>query len=137
MSSPAPAGPLPDCPTHTRTGESAATDDALVGELRDMLASVGSMEEIASRMALLSDPRRLQILFCIHAHPGVRSTDIARAIEARESTTSHALALLREAGWVSAERAGREIRYEISDGLAHELLHRLGSAHLPGVHHPE
>ncbi len=130
---------MPDHPAHVRTPAAAAaeTDKALVDDLRGLLADAGDFEQLASRMALLSDARRLQILFCIHAHPGVRSTDIARTIEAQESTTSHALALLREAGWVRAERVGREIRYEISGALAHELLHRLGSAHLPGVYHPE
>lgn len=86
-------------------------------------------------MALLADERRLRILFCLHAHPEVRSSDLARAIGAHESTTSHALALLRDAGWVRARRSGREVRYELADPFVHDLLHELGSAHLPGVHH--
>ena len=86
-------------------------------------------------MALLSDARRLRILFCLHAHPGVRSSDVARVIGAHESTTSHALALLRDAGWVRARKVGREVRYELADAFVHDLLHDLGSDHLPGVHH--
>lgn len=118
-----------------RTSPERPEDDALVAELRSVLAEAGEIEALAARMGLLADPRRLQILFCLHAHPGVRSSDLARAIEAHESTTSHALAVLREAGWVRARRTGREVRYELADDLAHELLHTLGSEHLPGIHH--
>ena len=78
-----------------RTSPERPEDDALVAELRSVLAEAGEIEALAARMALLADPRRLQILFCLHAHPGVRSSDLARAIEAHESTTSHALAVLR------------------------------------------
>ncbi|MDN5901128.1 MAG: metalloregulator ArsR/SmtB family transcription factor [Brachybacterium sp.] len=125
-----------DRPLHVRASAEEVTDQALVAELRELLAQADGVEELADRMALLSDPRRLQILFCLHAHPGVRSSDLASAIDAHESTTSHALALLREAGWIRARRAGREVRYELADGTIHELLHDLGSPHLPGVHHP-
>lgn len=126
----------PARPLHVRAPDEEVPDQELVAELRELLARTGGVEELARRMVLLSDPRRLQILFCLHAHPGVRSSDLAAAIGAHESTTSHALALLRDAGWVRARRAGREVRYELADGSAHELLHDLGSAHLPGVHHP-
>ena len=122
-------------PLHVRTSPERPEDEALVAELRSVLAEAGEIEALAARMGLLADPRRLQILFCLHAHPGVRSSDLARAIEAHESTTSHALAVLREAGWVRARRTGREVRYELADDLAHELLHTLGSEHLPGIHH--
>lgn len=125
----------PHQPLHVRTSPEQPEDGELVAQLRSVLARSGEIEELAARMALLADPRRLQILLCLHAHPGVRSSDLARAIEAHESTTSHALAVLREAGWVQARRTGREVRYELADHLAHELLHTLGSEHLPGIHH--
>lgn len=125
----------PDHLAHVRQDAAELDDDRVVEELSALLATVGGFEQLAERMALLSDPRRLRILFCIHAHPGVRSSDIARAIAASDSTTSHALALLRDAGWVSAERTGREVRYDLADSFAHELLHELGSDHLPGVRH--
>lgn len=94
-----------------------------------VLDGMPDAEALASHLSILSDPRRLRILFCIHAHPGMRSTDIAAAIDANPSTTSHALAVLREAGWVRAERHGREIRYHLQDPLAHEILHRVGAHH--------
>lgn len=127
----------PTRPLHVRASDEELPDEQLVTELTELLAAAGGFARLAERMALLSDERRLQILFCLHAHPGVRSSDLARAIGAHESTTSHALALLRDAGWVQARREGREVRYELADGFAHELLHMLGSDHLPGVgHHP-
>ncbi|MGY5765843.1 metalloregulator ArsR/SmtB family transcription factor [Brachybacterium sp. DNPG3] len=119
-------------PLHVRQPEGAPAEP---DELRTLLEQTDAFEELAARMALLSDPRRLRILFCIHAHPGVRSSDIARATGANDSTTSHALALLRSAGWVRSERVGREVRYELADPIVHELLHGMGSDHLPGVRH--
>lgn len=124
-----------DHPVHVRADGGPLGDEQLVESLSELLAATGGFEQLAERMALLSDQRRLRILFCLHAHPGVRSTDIARAIGASDSTTSHALALLRSAGWVDAERAGREVRYELADGFVHDLLHEMGSDHLPGVRH--
>lgn len=121
-------------PVHTAARDRA--DEHLVAELRGLLANAEGFEALAARMALLADRLRLRLLFCLHAQPGVRSSDLARATGAQESTTSHALALLREAGWVRAVRHGREVRYELADPLVHELLHDLGSGHLPGVEHP-
>lgn len=122
-------------PVHVRHSQDVVCDEELVNGLSALLEQTEGFEQLAERMALLSDPRRLRILFCIHAHPGVRSSDIARAIGAHDSTTSHALALLREAGWVRAARSGREVRYELADGFVHDLLHEMGSDHLPGVRH--
>ncbi|GAA1491223.1 ArsR/SmtB family transcription factor [Brachybacterium sacelli] len=124
-----------DHPVHVPADGGPLGDEQLVENLSELLAATGGFEQLAERMALLSDQGRLRILFCLHAHPGVRSTDIARAIGASDSTTSHALALLRSAGWVDAVRAGREVRYELADVFVHDLLHELGSDHLPGVRH--
>ena len=123
-------------PLHLRADDAVPPDGHLVAELTELLDSVTGFDAMAERMALLADPRRLRILFCVHAHPGVRSSDIARAIGASDSSTSLALALLRESGWLRAQRTGREVRYELADGSAHSLLHDLGSEHLPGIHHP-
>ena len=124
-------------PAHVRSAAEAPDDRQLVEELRDLLAAQDGFDELAEQMALLADERRLKILFCLHAHPGIRSSDLARVIDAHESTTSHALALLREAGWVHAVRSGRVVRYELASGFAHDLLHELGSEHLEHVDHPE
>lgn len=103
----------------------------------ELLERQQDLERLAHRLSVLSDQRRLRILFAVHAHPGIRSSDIAQVTGALESTTSHALALLRESGWLCAERHGREIRYKLSDALGHRILHELGSGHLPGVEHAD
>ena len=126
----------PGHPAHVRASSDVLDDEQLVEELRSLLAEEDGVGELAARMALLADERRLRILFCLHAHPLIRSSDLARAIDAHESTTSHALALLREAGWVHAVRTGRVVRYELASGFAHDLLHELGSGHLDDVVHP-
>jgi DNA-binding transcriptional ArsR family regulator len=82
---------------------------------------------LAIHLSVLSDERRLKILFGLHESPGMRSSDIARAIGAHESTTSHALALLRETGWVRSRRTGREVRYELDGPMPHRILHEIGS----------
>lgn len=111
------------------------SDPDLVGELRALLADGAEVDRLAEHLTLLADPLRLRLLLCLHAHPGIRSSDLARATDAHESTASHALAQLRRAGWVRTERTGREVRYVLADPAVHELLHALGSAHLPGVEH--
>ena len=68
----------PAHPTHVRAADDDPDDDQLVAELTGLLAEVDRFTELAERMALLSDARRLRILFCLHAHPGVRSSDVAR-----------------------------------------------------------
>lgn len=101
----------------------------------ELLESGQDLEDLARRLSVLADPRRLRILFAVHAHPGIRSSDIARVTGALESTTSHALALLRGSGWLRTEQTGREVRYQLADPLGHRILHEIGSAHLPGVEH--
>lgn len=124
-------------PLHVRASDEDPAGSELVAQLQGLLAQAEGIDDLAGRLALLSDPRRLKLLFCLHAHPSIRSSDLARATGAHESTTSHALTLLREAGWVRARRSGREVRYELADALVHEILHTLGSDHLPGVHHDD
>ena len=55
------------------------------------------------RFDLLSDPNRLAV--------------------------SQALRVLRQQGWVSSARAGREVSYRLEDEIVHELLHRIGAQH--------
>jgi ArsR family transcriptional regulator, lead/cadmium/zinc/bismuth-responsive transcriptional repressor len=120
------------------TGQEPRVDDGrLIAQAQHALASAADLDAAAERFAVLADPGRLRILFCIHSSPGMRSGDIAAAVGAVESTASHALRLLRTAGWVRAERRGREVRYHLDDAEVHDLLHSLGSGHAPGVVHDD
>jgi ArsR family transcriptional regulator, lead/cadmium/zinc/bismuth-responsive transcriptional repressor len=81
------------------------------------------------RVDLLSDPNRLEILLCLHRAPGICVGDLAAALGRSENAVSQALRVLRQQGWVSSTRTGREVSYRLEDEIVHELLHRIGAQH--------
>lgn len=81
------------------------------------------------RFELLSDPNRLRLLLCLHHAPGICVTDLAAALGMTGTAVSHALRLLRQQGWVEAQRSGRTVRYRLVDDTVHELLHTIGATH--------
>jgi DNA-binding transcriptional ArsR family regulator len=81
------------------------------------------------RFDLLSDPNRLEILLCLHRAPGICVGDLAAALGRSENAVSQALRVLRQQGWVSSTRVGREVSYRLEDEIVHELLHRIGAQH--------
>lgn len=81
------------------------------------------------RFDLLSDPNRLEILLCLHRAPGICVGDLAAALGRSENAVSQALRVLRQQGWVSSTRTGREVSYRLEDEIVHELLHRIGAQH--------
>ena len=81
------------------------------------------------RFDLLSDPNRLEILLCLHRAPGICVGDLAAALGRSENAVSQALRVLRQQGWVTSTRAGREVSYRLEDEIVHELLHRIGAQH--------
>ena len=83
----------------------------------------------AQRFDLLSDPNRLEILLCLHRAPGICVGDLAEALGRSENAVSQALRVLRQQGWVSSTRTGREVSYRLEDEIVHELLHRIGAQH--------
>ncbi|MFM1722660.1 MULTISPECIES: ArsR/SmtB family transcription factor [Rhodococcus] len=83
----------------------------------------------AGRFELLSDPNRLRLLLCLHHAPDICVTDLAAALGMTGTAVSHALRLLRQQGWVAAERSGRTVRYRLVDDTVHELLHTIGATH--------
>ncbi|KOS55483.1 MULTISPECIES: ArsR/SmtB family transcription factor [Rhodococcus] len=92
----------------------------------------------AHRFELLSDVNRLRLLLCLHHAPGICVTDLAAALEMTGTAVSHALRLLRNQGWVAAEREGRMVRYRLVDETVHELLHSIGATHQHAGHtHPD
>lgn len=82
-----------------------------------------------TRFDLLSDPNRLEILLCLHRTPGIYVGDLAAALGRSENAVSQALRVLRQQGWVSAERVGRSVSYRLQDDTVHDLLHWIGAAH--------
>lgn len=109
--------------------------EAALDAARHAVADREGIEQWAERFALLSEPSRLSLLYAIHCYPGIRVGELAEVAGMVESTVSHALRLLRSAGWVTSTRDGRSMRYTLVDEAAHELLHLIGSGHAPGVRH--
>lgn len=81
------------------------------------------------RFDLLSDPNRLEILLTLHRMPGICVGDLAAAVGRSENAVSQALRVLRQQGWVSSTRTGRQVNYSLEDHTVHDLLHWIGAAH--------
>ena len=79
-------------------------------------------EDVAALFRLLGDPTRTRILTVLLAAEELPVCDIAVAVDAEESTVSHALRLLRTAGVVRNRRDGRHVRYRLDDDHVRRLL---------------
>lgn len=88
----------------------------------------------ARRFELLSEPSRLRLLMYMHTFPRSPVGELAEAAGLTPTAASQALRVLREQGWVDAERDGRAMRYRLVDETAHALLHFMGAGHadVPG-----
>ncbi len=86
-------------------------------------------ERLASWFAALADPTRMRILYVVLDAGEVRVGDLATAIDAPESTVSHALRWLRGAGIVRPRREGKMAYYRLDDEHVRTML-ELGRAHL-------
>ena len=100
----------------------------MVGRATAALADVDTVGW-AQRFDLLSDPHRLEILLSLHRAPGICVSDLAAALGRSENAVSQALRVLRQQGWVSSERVGRQVSYRLEDEIVHDLLHRIGARH--------
>jgi len=81
------------------------------------------------RFDLLSDPNRLEILLSLHRAPGICVGELAAAVGRSENAVSQALRVLRQQGWVTSTRVGRQVNYELADQTVHDLLHWIGADH--------
>ncbi len=81
------------------------------------------------RFDLLSDPHRLEILLSLHRVPGICVGELAQALGRSENAVSQALRILRQQGWVTSTRVGRQVSYRLADHTIHDLLHWIGAAH--------
>lgn len=80
------------------------------------------VDELAEVFGLLSDPNRLRLLASLLEGGELCVCDLAAATGMAESTTSHALRLLRAHHVVKARRAGRMMHYSLRDGHVRMLL---------------
>jgi len=80
------------------------------------------VDELAEVFGLLSDPNRLRLMASLLEGGELCVCDLAAATGMAESTTSHALRLLRAHHVVKARRAGRMMHYSLLDGHVRMLL---------------
>lgn len=106
-----------------------ALDPQLRAEAEAALLDADAIDGWSQRFALLGDPNRLRLLFCLHRAPGICVSDLAGALGMSETAVSHALRLLRGYGWIQSRRVGRMIQYWLVDETVHGLLHRVGATH--------
>ena len=102
--------------------------DHRVCQAIEALPARDTMHSWVTRFALLADPTRLTLLLCIHRVGEICVTDLALAAGLKDTTTSQALRLLRAQGLVTAERAGRVVRYSLADDTVHALLHQIAAS---------
>lgn len=73
------------------------------------------LEEVARRFSLLGDPTRLRVVRALHDRGESSVQEIAAAAGISLANASQHLVRLREGGLVSRRRAGKSVRYQISD----------------------
>jgi DNA-binding transcriptional ArsR family regulator len=97
-------------------------DPERVRAVQASLPGADVVDELAEVFGLLSDPSRLRLLASLLEGGELCVCDLAAAAGMAESTTSHALRLLRAHRVVKARRAGRMMHYSLRDGHVRMLL---------------
>lgn len=93
------------------------------------LADARDIQGWSVRFGLLGDVNRLKILLALHRAPGITVGDLAAVVGMTDNAASQALAALRMAGVVVAERDGRFRRWAVTDAAVHDILHAVGAGH--------
>ncbi len=97
-------------------------DPERVRSVQSSLPVAEVVDELAEVFGLLSDPNRLRLMASLLEGGELCVCDLAAAAGMAESTTSHALRLLRAHHVVKARRAGRMMHYSLRDGHVRMLL---------------
>ena len=79
-----------------------------------------ALARIAEVFAALADPTRLSLLQALERGPATVGT-LVTASGAKQANVSKHLALLHEAGLLTRERVGIQVRYTISDPMVFDL----------------
>ena len=97
-------------------------DPERVRAVQASLPTSDVVQELADVFGLLGDPNRLRLLAILLEAGELCVCDLAAAAGMAESTTSHALRLLRAHQVVKVRRAGRMMHYSLRDGHVRMLL---------------
>ncbi len=103
-------------------------DAAVVRDAQGSLIAPSVARRLAAVFKSMSDPTRLRIIsllsereYCV--------TDLVAALGLEQSTVSHQLRDMREAGWVRFRREGRHVFYALDDEHVRDL-YRQALAHI-------
>ena len=102
---------------HSHPVDAAGVHQANAGGL-----SLGDADELGRLLALLADPVRLRVLFCLVAVDELCVGDLAMALDISMDQSSYALKHLKTSGLVQPRREGRVIYYRLANGFPHQLL---------------
>ncbi|MFJ9351072.1 ArsR/SmtB family transcription factor [Streptomyces sp. NPDC101237] len=97
----------------------------------DAIAAIGEPDHVrawAERFSLPADPGRLSLLLALHRTGPLAVSDLAVATGMNDPAVSQALRLLRAAGVVAGEKAGRVVRYRVVDPVTSGLLDQCTTA---------
>jgi DNA-binding transcriptional ArsR family regulator len=111
------------------TAQTRLVDATRVADARARLAPGAEIDRLADWFRVLGDPTRTRILCALLEAEELCVGDLAAAVDATETSVSHALRWLRAAEMVRTRRAGRMIYYSLADGHVRVLLD-VGLAHL-------
>lgn len=112
---------MPD-PVAIDTCDVKLVDPERVRAVQASLPTTDVVQELADVFGLLGDPNRLRLLASLLEAGELCVCDLAAAAGMAESTTSHALRLLRAHQVVKVRRAGRMMHYSLRDGHVRMLL---------------
>jgi DNA-binding transcriptional ArsR family regulator len=93
-----------------------------VDAVKQGLVSLADAETLADRFKLLADPGRLRMVYALLEAGEMCVCDLAAAVGASESATSHQLRQLRMAGLVRSRKEGRTVYYRVDDTHVRLLL---------------
>jgi ArsR family transcriptional regulator len=99
---------------------------------REPLSSEAAVE-LAGKLKALSDPVRLRLLSVVASHAGGEACvcDVSVGIDVGQSTISHHLKVLKNAGLLTSERRGSWVYYRIVAEALHQLSQLLGTDAVP------
>ena len=78
-------------------------------------------EDLIQTLSALSEPTRLQILFCIASGGELRAKDILKEFDITQPTLSHHLNLLIERELISSRKDGRCVWYSVNSRTTKEI----------------
>ncbi len=99
-----------------------------IEDLQHDLEDEELFDSLSSLFRLYSDPTRIRIIYLL-AEKSLCVQDIASILNAKQSNTSHQLAILKSKNVVKAIRQGKKVYYTLSDEHISSIL-ALGIEHV-------